>query len=208
MLREDCLEPDRKATLRIWCHSDLSDPAHISERTSLTYGRAHLFSLILFTVLWGWSLSQYAFDRSQEETLWTGREYIRGLTEINRHILGGESWAPSALYCFFFYLWNNLLTSTSLLSFSFKIVGEKNVILFLTAFVKCHRFILNYYFHLNIFFLNTIPKLRFLSNVLEMRFCNVGGSCKRRLHRTFLPQRCITQKQKFKENQKKNKMFI
>lgn len=50
----------------------------------------HLFSLILFMVLWGWSLSQYVLGRSQEIP-WKGYEYIRELTEINRHILMGES---------------------------------------------------------------------------------------------------------------------
>lgn len=43
---------------------DLSDPPHTHTDTG-----GHLFSLILSTVLWGWSLSQYVLGRSQENTL-------------------------------------------------------------------------------------------------------------------------------------------
>lgn len=87
---------------------DLSDPAHMLMHTHMhthsSHRKAHLFSLILFVVLWGWSLSQYVLGRSQGNTLDKLRVHKRANRDKQTHSYGWVFFFLCCSLCSFFFL--------------------------------------------------------------------------------------------------------
>lgn len=82
---------------------DLSDPPHTHTDTG-----GHLFSLILSTVLWGWSLSQYVLGRSQENTL--DKLWVHKRADRDKQT---RSYASSA-HCLSYFCINSIQHATGL----------------------------------------------------------------------------------------------